>query len=38
VVVTSVPYLLGHAYRLRDRYEHDDALDLPAESVLTAAR
>lgn len=27
VVVTSVPYLLGHAYRLRDRLEFDESLD-----------
>src|SRR5207248_9702381 len=27
VVVTSVPYLLGHSYRLRDLLEHDDDLD-----------
>jgi len=27
VVVTSVPYLLGHSYRLRDRLEHDRLLD-----------
>jgi amino acid transporter len=27
VVVTSVPLLLGHAYRLRDIFERDDQLD-----------
>jgi hypothetical protein len=27
VVVTSVPYLLGHSYRLRDLLEYDDELD-----------
>ncbi len=27
VVVTSVPYLLGHSYRLRDLLDHDDDLD-----------
>jgi amino acid transporter len=27
VVVTSVPYLLGHSYRLRDLFDHDDDLD-----------
>jgi amino acid transporter len=27
VVVTSVPLLLGHAYRLRDLFEHDEQLD-----------
>jgi amino acid transporter len=27
VVVTSVPYLLGHAYRLRDLFEYDEQVD-----------
>ena len=27
VVVTTVPFLLGHAYRLRDLFEHDERLD-----------
>jgi hypothetical protein len=27
VVVTSVPFLLGHSYRLRDLLEHDEDLD-----------
>ena len=27
VVVTSVPYLLGHSYRLRDLLDHDEDLD-----------
>jgi len=27
VVVTTVPFLLGHAYRLRDLFEHDDQLE-----------
>lgn len=27
VVVTAVPYLVGHSYRLRDWLEHDDELD-----------
>jgi amino acid transporter len=27
VVVTSVPYLLGHSYRLRDRIDYDDELE-----------
>jgi amino acid transporter len=27
VVVTTVPFLLGHAYRLRDLLEHDDQVD-----------
>ena len=30
VVVTSVPYLLGHSYRLRELLEHDDDLDESA--------
>jgi amino acid transporter len=30
VVVTSVPYLLGHSYRLRDLLEYDDDLDESA--------
>jgi len=34
VVVTTVPFLLGHAYRLRDLFEHDDRLDdLSSEGV-----
>ena len=35
VVVTTVPLLLGHAYRLRDLFEHDDQLDdeLPLEEA-----
>jgi amino acid transporter len=32
VVVTAIPYLVGHAYRWRDRLDHDDYLDeQPAE-------
>jgi hypothetical protein len=27
VVVTSVPYVLGHAYRLRDLFEYDEQLE-----------
>ena len=27
VVVTAVPFLLGHSYRLREWLEHDDDLD-----------
>jgi len=30
VVVTAVPYLLGHAYRLRDLVGHDEEMDEPA--------
>ena len=38
VVVTTVPFLLGHAYRLRDLFEHDDRLDdLSSEGVHQAA-
>lgn len=29
VVVTAVPYLVGHAYRIRDWLEHDEDLDEP---------
>jgi amino acid transporter len=35
VVVTTVPLLLGHAYRLRDLFEHDDQLDEAAVPVET---
>jgi amino acid transporter len=38
VVVTSVPFLLGHSYRFRDRIEHDDALDEPASMPRIAFR
>jgi hypothetical protein len=42
VVVTSVPYLLGHAYRLRDLLEYDDQVEdaAPAqtEAVPVASR
>ncbi|HEY4217895.1 MAG TPA: APC family permease [Gemmatimonadaceae bacterium] len=33
VVVVAVPYLVGHAYRLRDRMEHDDDLDEIGDDV-----
>ncbi|MFL5571116.1 MAG: hypothetical protein ACJ772_11085, partial [Gemmatimonadaceae bacterium] len=33
VVVTTVPFLLGHAYRLRDLFEHDDQIDEIPERV-----
>jgi amino acid transporter len=37
VVVTTVPLLLGHAYRLRDLFEHDDQIDdLPMVEVEAA--
>jgi amino acid transporter len=31
VVVTAIPYLVGHAYRLRDWMDHDEDLDDDAE-------
>jgi hypothetical protein len=31
VVVTAVPYLLGHAYRLRDLLDYDEDLEPEAE-------
>jgi amino acid transporter len=34
VVVTTVPFLLGHAYRLRDLLEHDDQVDENAPDDL----
>ena len=34
VVVTTVPFLLGHAYRLRDLLEHDDQVDENAPDEL----
>ena len=40
VVVIAIPYLVGHAYRLRDRLDHDDDIDeddvdggIPAQAV-----
>lgn len=36
VVVTAVPYLVGHAYRLRDLLDHDEDLDA-ADSEGTHA-
>ena len=38
IVVTTVPFLLGHAYRLRDLFEHDDQLDeeLPVSPPVVA--
>ena len=35
VVVTTVPFLLGHAYRLRDLFEHDDRLDEVVDGTET---
>jgi hypothetical protein len=37
VVVTAIPYLVGHAYRLRDWMDHDEDLDAAAD-VMTAGR
>jgi amino acid transporter len=31
VVVTAIPYLVGHAYRLRDRLDHDEDVDVDVE-------
>jgi amino acid transporter len=38
VVVTAIPYLVGHAYRLRDRLDHDDYLDEGTPAVSAPAR
>ena len=38
VVVTAVPCLLGHAYRLREWMEHDEDLDVGSETRLGATR
>ena len=37
VVVTAVPYLVGHSYRLRDWLEHDDELDRCEDERAAAA-
>jgi hypothetical protein len=38
VVVTAVPYLVGHAYRIRDWLGHDDDLDgMESESLDSVA-
>ena len=37
VVVTAVPYLIGHSARLRDLVSHDDRLDEAIEAVTGAA-
>jgi amino acid transporter len=37
VVVTTVPFLLGHAYRLRDLIEHDDQIGESAPEKDEAA-
>ncbi|HEX5973253.1 MAG TPA: APC family permease [Gemmatimonadaceae bacterium] len=37
VVVTAVPYLVGHEYRLRGRMEHDEYEDEPGPPSVRAA-
>jgi amino acid transporter len=37
VVVTSVPFLLGHAYRMRDLFDHDDQIGETAPDQFEAA-
>jgi hypothetical protein len=37
VVVTAIPYLVGHAYRWRDRLDHDDYLDEEVSAGTTPA-
>ena len=37
VVVTSVPFLLGHAYRLQDLIEHDDQVEEGPDHSSEAA-
>jgi amino acid transporter len=37
VVVTAIPYLIGHSCRLRDRLDHDEDLDLAEEQRTDAA-
>jgi len=37
VVVTTVPFLLGHAYRLRDLIEHDDQVEEGPDDSSEAA-
>jgi hypothetical protein len=38
VVVTAVPYLLGHSYRLREWMEHDEDLDTVGAVQSTEGR
>ena len=38
VVVTAVPFLLGHSYRLREWMEHDEDLDTVGESQPLGGR
>jgi amino acid transporter len=37
VVVTAVPFLVGHSYRLRDLLQHDEQLDEEPHAVLEPA-
>ena len=37
VVVTAVPFLVGHAYRLRDLLDYDDDLETESEESAVAA-
>jgi amino acid transporter len=37
VVVTAIPYLVGHAYRLRDWMDHDEDLDHATPEVEATA-
>jgi amino acid transporter len=37
VVVTAIPFLVGHAYRLRDWMDHDEDLDDIGEAETAAA-
>ena len=37
VVVTAIPYLVGHAYRLRDLLDHDEDLDAPEDGEIGSA-
>jgi amino acid transporter len=38
VVVTAVPYLVGHAYRLREWMEHDEELDTVGDVQSSGGR
>ena len=37
VVVTAIPYLVGHAYRVREWMEHDEDLDFDEKEALEAS-
>ena len=37
VVVTAIPYLVGHSYRIRDWFDHDEDLDEVQAAPLVAA-